>query len=85
MDWACNTCIHQVDVTALCPVIRGWRIAQIPAGATDLDQLPCDGKMGRDVIEPTVAWVAARPFLSKTPVLAAPGAEAACANAAREG
>ena len=44
---------HQVDVTALCAAIRDWTIAQIPGGATDLDQLVCDGKTLRGLIEPT--------------------------------
>jgi hypothetical protein len=33
----------QVDVEALCAAIRDWTIAQIPGGATDLDQLICAG------------------------------------------
>ena len=44
---------HQVDVAALCAAIRDWTIAQIPAGAEDLDQLVCDGKTLRGSIEPT--------------------------------
>jgi hypothetical protein len=43
----------QVDVEALCGAIRDWTIAQIPGGATDLDQLICDGKTLRGSIEPT--------------------------------
>lgn len=35
---------HQVDVAALCAAIRDWTLAQIPDGASDLDQLICDGK-----------------------------------------
>ena len=35
---------QQVDVAALCTAIRDWTIAQISGGATDLDQLVCDGK-----------------------------------------
>jgi hypothetical protein len=31
----------QVDVEALCAAIRDWTIAQIPGGATELDQLIC--------------------------------------------
>ena len=34
----------QVDVAAICGTIRDWTIAQIPGGASDLDQLICDGK-----------------------------------------
>jgi len=44
---------HQVDVAALCAAIRDWTIAQIRGGATDLDQLVCDGKTLRGSIEPT--------------------------------
>jgi hypothetical protein len=43
----------QVDVTAVCTAIRDWTIAQIPGGATDFDQLVCDGKTLRGSIEPT--------------------------------
>jgi hypothetical protein len=45
--------IQQVDVPALCIAIRDWKIAQVPGGATDLDQLVCDGKTLRGSIEPT--------------------------------
>jgi hypothetical protein len=45
--------LQQVDVAALCSAIRDWTIAQIPGGATDLDQLICDGKTLRGSIEPT--------------------------------
>ena len=34
----------QVDVASICAAIRDWTLAQIPGGATDLDQLICDGK-----------------------------------------
>jgi hypothetical protein len=34
----------QVDVASICATIRDWTLAQIPGGATDLDQLVCDGK-----------------------------------------
>ena len=44
---------HQVDVAALCAVIRDWTIAQIPGGSADLDQLVCDRKTLRGSIEPT--------------------------------
>jgi hypothetical protein len=44
---------QQVDVPALCTAIRDWTIAQIPCGATDLDQLVCDGKTLRGSIVPT--------------------------------
>ena len=44
---------HQVDVAALCTAIRDWTLAQIPGGASDLDQLVCDGKTLRGSIEPT--------------------------------
>ena len=54
-DSAFRYFFHQVDVAALCPAIRDWTIAQIPAGATDLDQLVCDGKTLRGSIEPTPA------------------------------
>ena len=40
----------QVDAGALCTAIRDWTIAQIPGGATDLDQLVCDGKTLRCLI-----------------------------------
>jgi len=43
----------QVDVVALCTAIRDWTVAQIPGGATDLEQLVCDGKTLRGSIEPT--------------------------------
>ena len=43
----------QVDMAALCAAIRDWTIAQIPGGATDLDQLVCDGKTLRGSIEST--------------------------------
>jgi hypothetical protein len=43
----------QVDVASLCASIRDWTIAQIPGGATELDQLICDGKTLRGSIEPT--------------------------------
>ena len=33
---------HKVDVSALCAAIRDWTIAQIPGGATELDQLICN-------------------------------------------
>jgi len=41
----------QVDVAALCAAIRDWTIVQIPGGASDLDQLICDGKTLRGSIE----------------------------------
>jgi len=44
---------HQVDVAALCAVIRDWTIAQIPGGAVDLHQLVCDCKTLRGSIDPT--------------------------------
>ena len=40
----------QVDVAALCAAIRDWMIAQIPRGASDLDQLVCDSKTLRGSI-----------------------------------
>ncbi|WP_341899981.1 hypothetical protein [Synechococcus sp. UW140] len=43
----------QMDVAAICGAIRDWTIAQIPGGASDLDQLICDGKTLRGSIEPT--------------------------------
>jgi hypothetical protein len=54
-DSAFRYFFHQVDVAALCAAIRDWTIAQIPGGATDLDQLVCDGKTLRGSIEPTPA------------------------------
>ena len=54
-DSAFRYCFHQVDVAALCAAIRDWTIAQIPGGATDLDQLVCDGKTLRGAFEPTPA------------------------------
>jgi hypothetical protein len=44
---------RQVDVAAICTAIRDWTIAQIPGGATDLDQLVCDGKTLRGSIKPS--------------------------------
>ncbi|MFN9870392.1 MAG: transposase family protein [Cyanobacteriota bacterium] len=52
-DSAFRYFLQQVDVGALCAAIRDWTIAQIPGGATDLDQLMCDGKTLRGSIEPT--------------------------------
>ncbi|MBD1193099.1 hypothetical protein [Vulcanococcus sp. Clear-D1] len=43
----------QVDVDGVCAAIRDWTIAQIPGGATVLDQLVCDGKTLRGSIVPT--------------------------------
>jgi len=45
---------QQVDVAALCTVIRDWTIAKIPGGAADLDQLVCDGKTLRALHHPDV-------------------------------
>ena len=42
-----------MDVSVLCAAIRDWTIAQIPGGASDFDQLVCDGKTLRGSIEPT--------------------------------
>jgi hypothetical protein len=42
-----------VEVPALCTAIRDWTIAQMPCGATDLDQLVCDDKTLRGSYEPT--------------------------------
>jgi hypothetical protein len=44
----------QVDVVALGTAIRDWTVAQMPGGATDLEQLVCDGKTLRGLIKPTV-------------------------------
>ena len=44
---------QQVEVPALCAAIRDWTIDQNAGGATDLDQLVCDGKTLRGSIEPT--------------------------------
>jgi len=52
-DSAFRFFFRQVDVASLCATIRDWTIAQIPGGATDLDQLICDGKTLRGSIEPT--------------------------------
>jgi hypothetical protein len=52
-DSAFRYFFQHVDVAALCTAIRDWTIAQIPGGATDLDQLICDGKTLRGSIEPT--------------------------------
>ena len=43
----------QVDVSSICAAIRDWTLAQIPCGATDLDQLVCYGKTLRGSIEAT--------------------------------
>jgi len=42
-----------VDVASICAAIRDWTLAQISGGATDLDQLVCDGKTLRGSIEVT--------------------------------
>ena len=39
----------------MCAAIREWTLAQISGGATDLDQLVCDGKTLRGSIEATAA------------------------------
>ena len=52
-DSAFRYFFQQVDDAALCTAIRDWTLAQIPDGATDLDQLVCDGKTLRGSIEPT--------------------------------
>ena len=52
-DSAFRYFFRQVDVASLCAAIRDWTIAQIPGGASDLDQLVCDGKTLRGSIEPT--------------------------------
>jgi len=63
---------HQVNVATLCAAIRDLTIAQIPGGATDLDQLVCDGKTLRGSIEPTAAGGSA--FIAQvTPYSAALG------------
>jgi hypothetical protein len=54
-DSAFRYFLLQVDVAAVCAAILEWKIAQIPGGATDLDQLVCDGKTLRGSIEPTPA------------------------------
>jgi hypothetical protein len=46
---------RQVDVAAICSAIRDWTMAQIPGGASGLDQLVCDGKTLRGSIKPTAA------------------------------
>jgi hypothetical protein len=52
-DSAFRYFFRQVDVAAICTAIRDWTIAQIPGGATDLNQLVCDGKTLRGSIKPT--------------------------------
>jgi hypothetical protein len=52
-DYSFRYFFLQVVVTALCAAIRDWTITQIPGGATDLDQLICDGKTLRGSIEHT--------------------------------
>ena len=52
-DSAFRYFFQEVDVAALCGAIRDWKIAQIPGGAADLDQMVCDGKTLRGSIEPT--------------------------------
>jgi hypothetical protein len=52
-DSAFRYFFQQVDVAAFCVSIRDWTLAQIPGGAADLDQLVCDGKTLRGLIEPT--------------------------------
>ena len=42
-----------MDVASICAAIRDWTLAQIPGGATGLDQLACDGKTLRGSIEAT--------------------------------
>ena len=60
----------QVDVASICAAIRDWTLAQIPGGATDLDQLVCDGKTLRGSIEATATGGSAcglRPTASTLP------------------
>jgi hypothetical protein len=52
-DSAFRYFFQHVDVAALCTAIRDWTIAQIPGGASDLDQLICDGRTLRGSFEPT--------------------------------
>ena len=52
-DSASRCFFRQVDVASLCAEIRDWTIAQIPGGASDLDQLVFDGQTLRGSIEPT--------------------------------
>jgi hypothetical protein len=52
-DSAFSYFFQHVDMAALCTAIRDWTIAQIPGGASDLDQLICNGKTLRGSIEPT--------------------------------
>jgi len=42
-----------VNVASIGAAIRDWTLAQISGGATDLDQLVCDGKTLRGSIEAT--------------------------------
>ena len=43
----------QVDVAEICRQLQVWMLAQIPDGATGLDQLVCDGKTLRGSIVAT--------------------------------
>lgn len=52
-DSAFRYFFRQVDVASLWAAIQDWTIAQIPGGASELDQLVCDGKTLRGPIEPT--------------------------------
>ncbi len=61
-----------MDVVALCTAIRDWTVAQIPDGASDLEQLVYDGKTLRGSIEPTVGGGSA--FIAQVTLYsAAPG------------
>jgi len=68
-DSAFHYFFRQVDVAALCAAIREWTIAQIPGGATDLDQLVCDGRTLRGSIEPTAGGGSA--FIAQVTVYSA--------------
>ncbi len=50
-DFPC--CFQEVDVAALCAATRDRTLAQIPCSAADRDQLVCDSKTMRVLIEPT--------------------------------
>jgi hypothetical protein len=52
-DSAFRYFFQHVDVAAICTAISDWIIAQIPGGASDLNQLICDGKNLWGSIEPT--------------------------------
>jgi hypothetical protein len=50
---SCCTFYLQMDVAAICAAIRDWMHTQILGIAGDLDQLICDDKTLRSLIEPS--------------------------------